>query len=270
MKITVVTISFNQSRFVEDAILSVLNQTYPDREYIVVDAGSTDGSREIIDKYSNDIDQIIFEPDSGPADGLNKGFSQATGQIFGFLNSDDYLLPGALDRVATEFTQRPSFDVLSGHAVIVDQDDKVTNRFYSRRFNLRRFAYGASTIAQQSTFFSSFAFRKAGGFNVDNRIAWDGELWVDLAQSGAKFGRIDAFLAAHRIYSESITGGARFSAAYDEYIERMFVRIIGRERTKSDAIVKVVSKAQEYLLHPRMALARAVHGPVVPKTMGHA
>jgi len=88
MRVSIVTISYNQARFLEQAIRSVINQDYPDIEYIVVDPGSTDGSRGIIEKYQNRIDKIIFDPDEGPADGLNKGFAHATGDIFGFINAD--------------------------------------------------------------------------------------------------------------------------------------------------------------------------------------
>ena len=84
MKFSIVTISYNQAQFLEQAIRSVIEQDYPDVEYIVVDPGSTDGSREIIERYRDRIDRIIFEPDKGPADGLNKGFAQATGDVFGF------------------------------------------------------------------------------------------------------------------------------------------------------------------------------------------
>ena len=88
IKITIVTISFNQARFLDQAIKSVLEQDYPLVEYIVVDPGSTDGSREIIEGYRSSIDHIIFDRDEGPADGLNRGFSMAKGQIFGFRYSD--------------------------------------------------------------------------------------------------------------------------------------------------------------------------------------
>lgn len=88
-RVSIVTISFNQAQFVERAILSVLEQDYPHIEYIVVDPGSTDGSREIIDKYRDRIARIIFESDDGPADDLNKGFAKASGEIYGFLNSEN-------------------------------------------------------------------------------------------------------------------------------------------------------------------------------------
>jgi glycosyltransferase involved in cell wall biosynthesis len=143
MKFSIVTISFNQARFLEQSIRSILDQDYPHVEYIVVDPGSTDGSRQIIERYRDRIAKIIFEPDNGPADGLNKGFAKATGDIYGFLNSDDYFLPGALTTVASVFTASPDIDVLSGHALVVDARGCEINRFFSRRFSLTRFIYGA-------------------------------------------------------------------------------------------------------------------------------
>ena len=94
MKISVVTISFNQAKYLRQCIDSVLNQNYQNIEYIIVDPGSTDGSRQIIESYGDRVIKI-FEKDAGPADGLNMGFSRATGDIFYFINSDDYVLPGA-------------------------------------------------------------------------------------------------------------------------------------------------------------------------------
>lgn len=124
MKISIVTISFNQTCFLEEAICSVLEQGYPNVEYIVVDPGSTDGSREIIERYSDRIDKVIFEPDEGPADGLNKGFAHASGDVFGFLNSDDVLEPGALSGAARYFEARPEVDVVSGHSWIIDEEGR--------------------------------------------------------------------------------------------------------------------------------------------------
>ena len=263
MKFSIVTISYNQAQFLEQAIRSVIEQDYPDVEYIVVDPGSTDGSREIIERYRDRIDKIIFEPDNGPADGLNKGFAQATGDIFGFLNSDDYLLPGALATVASEFATAPWKDVLSGHAVIVDAEGRELNRFYSRRFSLMRYVYGAATLAQQSTFFRNAAFGKAGQFNIHNKIAWDGELWVDLALSGAKFGRIPAFLSSFRIYSDSITGSGKYKDALERYKEEMFLKMKGRKWQARDNLLRLFFKGVEYGIHPRLGMVRLLRGPIV-------
>lgn len=266
MKFSIVTVSYNQARFLEQAICSVINQEYPGLEYIVVDPGSMDGSRDIIQRYSEQIDTIIFEPDSGPADGLNKGFAQATGDIFGFLNSDDFLLPGALSTAASAFAASPNKDVLSGHTIVVDAHAQEINRFYSRRFSPTRFVYGAATLAQQSTFFKSAAFRKAGGFNSQNRLAWDGELWVDLAIAGAEFGRISKFLSAFRIYDGTITCGIGHATdAYLLYRDRLFLKVKGRQPKRRDRFLRLVHKGIEYGLHPAVAKARLLRGPIVPK-----
>jgi glycosyltransferase involved in cell wall biosynthesis len=263
MKISIVTISYNQAKFLEQAIRSVIEQDYPNIEYIVVDPGSTDGSREIIERYRDRIDKIIFEPDRGPADGLNKGFSNATGDIFGFINSDDYLLPGALTKAAFAFASASDKDVLSGHSVIVNAHGDEINRFYSRRFSLTRFVYGASVLAQQSTFFRRNVFQKVGGFNGENRINWDGELWVDLAICGAIFGRIPKFLSAFRIHDEGITGrGGHRSPEFQCSRSRMFLKVKGRPRRRSDELLRVMYKAVEYGLHPSVAKARLVWGPI--------
>lgn len=268
MKFSIVTISYNQARFLEQAIRSVIEQDYPDVEYIVVDPGSTDGSREIIERYRDRIDKIIFEPDSGPADGLNKGFAQATGDVYGFLNSDDYLLPGALTTAASAFATAPDKDVLSGHSIIVDGDGREMNRFYSRRFSTTRYVYGAATLAQQSTFFKAAAFRKAGGFNPDNRLTWDGELWVDLAMSGSEFGRISDFLSAFRIYEGTITGGGGHATdAYSQHRDRMFLKVKGRQRKQRDRLFRLIYKGIEYGLHPAVARTRLLRGPTIPNSV---
>src|ERR1700761_9685491 len=118
MKVSVVTVSFNQRQYLEACLTSVLNQEYPDLEYIVVDPGSQDGSRELIESFRGRLASILFESDQGPADGLNKGFRLASGDIFGFLNSDDALLPGAVKSVSESFARNPDCDIVMGNGFI--------------------------------------------------------------------------------------------------------------------------------------------------------
>jgi len=263
MKISVVTISFNQVHYLKQTIDSVLQQDYSDIEYIVVDPGSIDGSRELIESYKDRIKHIIFEPDQGPADGLNKGFDMATGDIFCFINSDDFLLPGALSIAASYFRKHPSISVVSGDALVVDGAGRTINTFRSRRFSLQMCAYGAATLAQQSTFFRASAFRKAGGFNRQNRVAWDGELWIDLARTGSRFGRIHRFLSGFRLYGETITGSGRFRAAYDAYTKSMFEKIMNRPWSTRDEYYRWAAKAVEYLTHPIILKDRLIRGPSI-------
>lgn len=210
-KISIVTISLNQAQYLEKCICSIRAQQYENLEYIVVDPGSTDGSREILRQQSDIITKTVLDPDSGPSDGLNKGFAVATGDIYGFLNADDMLLPGALSFVSNFFTERPEVDVISGAVRIMDEHDNSSfRRRTSDRFDLARYAAGICTICQQATFFRADAFRKAGGFNVENRATWDGELLVDMALRGCRFSTVNKVLAAFRIYPASITGSKRF------------------------------------------------------------
>lgn len=204
MKISIVTISFNQAEFLERCILSVLEQDYDDIEYIVVDPGSTDGSREIIEKYRDKIRKVIFEPDNGPADGLNKGFAHATGEIYAYLNSDDILYPGAVTQFARAF-RKSHADVISGNTNLIDVDGRCLATRYSHRFNPRAYIYYGCVLLQQSTFFRAFAFYKTQGFNIENPISWDGELWFDMALAGARFGRISGVYSGFRLHEGSIT-----------------------------------------------------------------
>src|SRR5262249_49587130 len=186
--LSIVTISFNQALFLEECIDSVARQRVDGVEYIVVDPGSTDGSRDILARRRRDIDRAVLEPDQGPADGLNKGFAAARNDIFGYVNADDRLLPGTASFVREFFAEHTDVDVLCGAIRLIDREGRPSPRArVSDRFEVARYAAGVCTIGQQATFFRRSAFERAGGFNTANRIAWDGELMVDMALAGARF-----------------------------------------------------------------------------------
>jgi len=124
-KISVVTPSYNQAEFLERTILSVLNQNYPNLEYIIIDGGSTDGSVEIIKKYEKYLAYWVSEKDRGQAHALNKGFEKSTGDLIGWQNSDDIYLPGAFFKVAEAYKKKPNYDVYFGSVYFVDRDDKI-------------------------------------------------------------------------------------------------------------------------------------------------
>jgi glycosyltransferase involved in cell wall biosynthesis len=224
-RISVVTISFNQGGFLRECVESVLNQRYTNLEYIVVDAGSSDASRAILERYRDRVARLVFEPDDGPADGLNKGFAAATGGICAFLNADDRYLPGALDRAARFFLDHPGFDVVSGTIRQVDADGRPRLRSQaSDRFDLARYAAGVCLVGQQATFFRREVFARAGGFNAANRINWDSELWVDMALAGARFAVVRDVLADFRLHPAGITG----SRAHIERIRAEDRRLRGK------------------------------------------
>ncbi|MGH1484018.1 MAG: glycosyltransferase family 2 protein [Geminicoccales bacterium] len=227
-----VTLSFNQGQFLETALRSVIEQDYPDLDYIVVDPGSTDGSREIIERYRSALSHVVFEPDDGPADGLNRGFSLADGAIFGFLNADDFLKPGALKSVAKAFERFGDADVIAAHGWLVDEAGIDIRRKYSNSFNAWRYLYQGAYLLQQSTFFREHAYKAVQGFNAQNRTCWDGELWLDMALAGHRFQILDEFWSAFRVYEGSITGsvagGGSHQQRYKEDRARMFQEAMGR------------------------------------------
>jgi glycosyltransferase involved in cell wall biosynthesis len=227
--ITVVTLSFNQGAFLRECVESVLAQDYPALEYVVVDPGSTDGSRALLEGYRARIDRLVLEPDDGPADGLNKGFARARGTILGFLNADDRFLPGALATVGGYFARHPEVDVLSGTVRQIDARGRPLLRAIpADRFDLARYAAGVCLIGQAATFFRRPAYERAGGFNRANRINWDSELWVDLALAGARFGTIGAALADFRLHPGGITGSRQHRARIRAEDRRIRAKLLAR------------------------------------------
>ena len=249
MKISIVTISFNQSRYLGQCLSSIQSQDYPDLEHIVVDPGSTDGSREMVLEYGDRIVKV-FEPDRGAADGLNKGFEHATGEIFGYINSDDELLPSALRTVATFFEAHPDVDMVMGCGYLIDENGKRLRKLLSSKMTLPLFAYNAVAVFQQCAFFRREIFHKAGGFNIENRTCWDGELYADMALAGARFKTIPTTLALFRLHSESITGSGRFEEQFRLDGARIFEKITHRPFRRSDHIRSLIGRKFKFLVNP--------------------
>jgi len=263
VKVSIVTISFNQAAFLERALQSVLAQTHPDIEYIVVDPGSSDGSREIIDRYRHSLASVVLEPDAGPPDGLNRGFARATGDIFGYLNADDVLLPHAVADAAEAFREHPDADVVYGHGYVVDETDTILRRFHSTRYTLWRTAYGAANVMQQATFLRRDGFVAVGGFNTANLVTWDAELLVDLALVGRRFLRVNKYWALFRLHPDSISGSGRgtpdprraaregpFAAQLEANRTRLFEKMVGRPRRRSDRILGAGARLLQWATDP--------------------
>lgn len=249
MKFSIVTISYNQAQFLKEAVESVLAQRDDgvDLEYIVVDPGSTDGSRDIIREYGDDIDLVVFEPDHGPADGLSKGFRLASGDFGGYINSDDLLLPHSLKRVETFLALHPEVDVVVGDGIRRDERRNPIRerRHVSSRFSAVRYAYQSATFLQQSTFFRMDAFRAVGGFNSGNRTCWDGELLSDLSRTGFRFRNLHQDLSVFRVHQGSISGSGRLEAAYEDDLRRIGCATLGRRPVATlGASLRLLSKLE--------------------------
>lgn len=257
MRISVVTISYNQAPFLESCIRSVTSQSGPEIEYILVDPGSNDGSREIASEHSSKISKLIFEPDSGPSDGLNKGFAHSTGEILCYINADDLLLPGSLTRVAREFSRRPHMDVLLGHGFKIDAEGQVVRRiFSSTKWSPYLYAAGVASAVQQATFFRRSIFEATEGFNAENYTCWDGELLVDMALAGATLKTTEAFLGAFRVHPASLSGSGRLQQSYELDQERITRKILGRDADWRERCRRGLHRATLPLFHPRRFLAK--------------
>ena len=210
-QITIVTPSFNQGRYIERTLLSVLDQGYPNLEYIVVDGGSTDASIEIIRWYGPRLSSWVSEPDNGQADAINKGFAQAHGEVFTWLNSDDVLLPGALALVGKIFARYPQITWLTGLNANLDTEDHLsrkTTTFYKFRPLIRRGYYhgrGLGFIRQEGTFWRRELWERTGNrVDVSRRYTMDYDLWLRFAQY-ADLVTVGAYLAAFRQHESQKT-----------------------------------------------------------------
>ena len=173
-KITIVTPSYNQAVFLERTILSVLNQNYPNLEYIIIDGGSTDGSIEIIKKYEKYLSYWVSEKDQGQADAINKGFQKATGDLVAWQNSDDVYLPDAFQKIAETYKKNPNYDVYFGNIFIIDSCDKLIREMRFHPFSVNHLIYYRWNLSSQAVFWKREIFNKVG-YLLDYNVSFDWE-----------------------------------------------------------------------------------------------
>jgi glycosyltransferase involved in cell wall biosynthesis len=231
-KLTVVTPSYNQGEFLERTILSVLNQNYPNLEYIIIDGGSQDNSLEIIKKYEKYLDYWHSSPDRGQSDAINKGFQMSSGEILAWLNSDDTYLPGAFSRIVDLFINNRDVDMLYGRCNIIDRNNAIIGEAKVMPFNLNDYAYGFFMIPQQAAFWKRKLFFDVGMLNTSNYTCMDYELWLNMARKGAKIVFFNEYLANFRLYEESISGSGRYNDVYRQDLKRIRLEILGYEPSK--------------------------------------
>jgi glycosyltransferase involved in cell wall biosynthesis len=251
-KISVITPSYNQAEFLERTIISIHNQGYPNLEHIIVDGGSDDGSVEIIRKYQHVLAHWVSEPDNGQCDAIDKGAEWATGQYMTWVNSDDLLLPGALDILAGRIKEQPRMDVVYGDQLEIDEHDSVTKRLFTIDFDILDFIYEANIIVhQQSSLWRTELYRKLGGL-CGCPYAMDYELFYRMYKDGASFHRVDGYISGFRVYSGSLTGSGEVSRGRDDTLNGIFRDFTGRQPTAFDRSVrKQYWKARRLLTHPK-------------------
>jgi glycosyltransferase involved in cell wall biosynthesis len=232
--ISIVTPSFNQGRFLEATMRSVLGQNYPALEYAVQDGGSTDESVEVIDKYRSRLVHAESRKDRGQANAINLGFTHATrGEIMAYLNSDDLLLPGTLNYVASYFAKHPEVDVVYGHRISIDSDGNEIGRWVLPG-HCDTMLQWADYVPQETLFWRRGIWNKAGG-RIDEsfHFALDWDMLLRFREAGAKFVRLPRFLGAFRIHTSQKTTAEILDRGTPE-MNRLRFRLHGRDVTLFD------------------------------------
>jgi len=237
--VSIVTPSYNQARYLESTIQSVLAQDYARIEYIVVDGGSTDGSVEIIENYQSRLAYWVSEKDNGQADAINKGLARASGEIFAWLNSDDYYLPNTISSAVKIFEENPDVAMIYGDMLAVDEHGQTINLLKYRQLSLEDLLC-FQIIGQPSVFFRRAAYDKTGGLDPTFHFLLDHHLWIRLAQHG-KILHVPQTWAAARYHAE-----AKNRAKAAEFGREAF-RILGWAQSQpglSEAVARVERRAR--------------------------
>jgi len=212
-KISVITICFNSEQYIEDAIKSVVNQPYENKEYIVIDGGSTDNTLKIIGKYNDKIDYFVSEPDKGISDAFNKGIRAATGDLIGILNSDDFMMPDVLSQIAKEYD--PDIDIYRGHSYTWDY--KINKKYLSCPNDKFKIVPFEPRICHEAAYISKKAYDKYGLYR-DFKYLMDLDLFIRMYNNGVRSKFIDVAVITFRV------GGA--SSVSEKYLSKERRRVI--------------------------------------------
>ncbi len=199
LSFSVITPSFNQFAYLKQTMDSVLSQNIPGMEYVVIDGGSTDGSAELIRSYEDRLSGWVSKKDRGQADAVNKGVSLTSGEVIGWLNSDDLFLPGAARKALTFLAEHPDVDAVYGDVLSIDGDGKLMNVMRFEQYtaeDLMTFR----VISQPGVFFRRSAWERAGGLDLSYSYLLDHHLWLRMISRG-KFAYLPEPLAAARFHA---------------------------------------------------------------------
>lgn len=204
-RISIVTPSYNQAQFLERTILSVLNQNYPNMEYIIIDGGSTDGSVDIIKKYEKYLAYWVSETDRGQSHALNKGVRQATGEFVGWQNSDDVYFPKAFQEISNIIRTDPTTLLVSGTVATIDEFDNVNRltKFITPTF--KRLLYEGMIMSSQGVFWRRDVHNHIGVFDQNYHHAMDYDFWIRLLKQGRATFIPRLIIGGFRVYSGTKT-----------------------------------------------------------------
>lgn len=231
-KISIVTPSFNQGEFLEETICSILEQNYPNLEYIIVDGGSTDKSVEIIKKYEPHLSYWISEPDKGQTDAIQKGFNKATGDYINWINSDDLLKPNALHEIKKFIAENPGVDFVYGNWDTIDVNSQLIENRYPKNNTQFRGIY-EFPYAQQACFYKRSAVNELGGFDLSFDFTMDFDLFVRFALC-KKMGYCEQNLASFREHNEAKSGLEKYLKIWRKDSFRVFSKLLRTAKLKEE------------------------------------
>lgn len=213
IKVSIVTPSFNQGKFIEETILSVLNQSYKNIQYIIVDGGSTDNTMEIIDKYRDRIDIIIHEKDKGQSDAINKGFKLADGELIGWINSDDILYPECVERIVELYENNPEGVIFyNSNGRMINEIGNILRDYSTKIPNREHLIRNKYSLIQQGSFYRRDIVEKVNYLDENIHYCMDLDLWLKLSQYGEIHYLNHSPLAAFRVWeaTKTTTGARKF------------------------------------------------------------
>lgn len=261
MKISIVTVCYNMAPYIEQTMLSVLNQNYPELEYIVIDGGSTDGTQNIIEKYKDRLAYYVSEPDNGMYDAINKGFRHATGEVVAWINADDMYMPWTLAVVNRIFSKYDSVDWIGGRYSFLTEDGVLAHVFSKSAIkgqnDIRNGWCRAELLGplqQEGMFWRKSLMDKAGWLDQTYKLAGDFELWTRFAEH-APLTPVDIPLAAFRRRKEGLSIGQR--AKYNEEVTKViankpqypnFLWRVGKMSPLSRQILRLLSFRKSHIL----------------------
>ncbi len=238
-RISIVIPSFNQGRFIEATLRSLLDQSYPSLEVLVIDGGSTDSTVEIIEQYAGHLAYWVSEPDEGQTHALIKGFDRATGEIGGWLCSDDLHEPWTLREVAGFFGAHPQAQVVYGDSSWIDIDGRPIRPKREHAFNRFIWTYDYNFIPQPSTFWRMSLYRQVGGLDQAFDLAMDADLWIRCADV-TRLHHVRRYWSRMRFYPQQKNQARRAESNVEDRIMRR--RYIGDESLYSLRAKKVIAK----------------------------